>query len=93
MTAIEIALLNKISKLQEIIEKVIRSNQLYKTLGFIEAIDLNACAIYAESIYMKLKDIKGLTDGKNESYDTILTKLQDIMREMSTLISLYGCKT
>jgi len=91
MTAIQTTLLNKIIKLQDTIEKVIRSNQLYKTLGFIEASDLNACSIYAESIYLKLKETKSLVEGQKTADEVLLNKLQDIMREMSTLISLYGC--
>ena len=44
-------IINKINKLQVIVQNVIRSNQLYKTLGFIEANDLNSCITYAETIF------------------------------------------
>ena len=83
--------INKIIKLQEIVKNVIRSNQLYKALGFLEANDLNSCATYAESIYLKLGQLDRTI--KNETYneDEIIVILQDIVREISTLISLYGC--
>ena len=50
-------IVKKIIKLKEIVQRTIRSNQLYKTLGFIEATDLNACVIYAEAIYAKLTNL------------------------------------
>jgi hypothetical protein len=83
--------INKIIKLQDIVKNVIRSNQFYKALGFLEANDLNSCATYAESIYLKLSQLDKVI--KNETFDEneTIVILQDIVREISTLISLYGC--
>jgi ATP-dependent Lon protease len=80
---------NKIIKLQDIVKNVIRSNQFYKALGFLEANDLNTCATYAESIYLKLSQLERTIKTFNEN--EIIVILQDIVREISTLISLYGC--
>ena len=55
MANIQTTIINKIMKLQDIVKNVIRSNQLYKTLGFLEATDLNSCITYAESIFLKLQ--------------------------------------
>jgi len=91
-------LINKIITLQEIVQNVIRSNQLYKKLGFLEATDLNSCVIYAENIYLKLKKEYLLLDEQIKSnnftdIDHNINALQAIIVEMSTLISLYGCDT
>jgi ATP-dependent Lon protease len=51
------AIINKIINLQEIVKNVIRSNQLYKTMGFLEINDLHSCILYAEDIYAKLKAV------------------------------------
>jgi ATP-dependent Lon protease len=93
-----INLINKIITLQEIVQNVIRSNQLYKTLGFLEAIDLNSCVIYSENIFLKLKLEYLLVDEqiKTSNFNNIeqnITTLQAIIGEISTLISLYGCDT
>jgi ATP-dependent Lon protease len=80
----------KIINLQEIVKNVIRSNQLYKTMGFLEINDLNSCVIFAESIYAKLKNmLSTLDDALNENQ--LINTLQEIICEISTLISLYGC--
>ena len=39
-TAFKTTIVNKISNLQEIVKNVIRTNQLYKTMGFLEINDL-----------------------------------------------------
>ena len=88
MANIQTTILNKIMKLQDIVKNVIRSNQLYKTLGFLEATDLNSCITYAESIYVKLQKVN-ISNNENENINI----LQDLVRELSTLISLYGCDT
>jgi len=86
--------MNKIVKLQSIVENVIRSNQIYKALGYIEANDLNSCVIYAESIYLKLKsELLSLEENSVQSEDARINALQAIITEISTLISLYGCDT
>ena len=89
----DIQILNKIIKLQEVVQNVIRSNQLYKTLGFLEANDLNTCITYAESIYLKLKKTYTEVETTPDAIDAHINTLQDIIREISTLISLYGCDT
>jgi ATP-dependent Lon protease len=88
-------IINKIINLQEIIINVIRSNQLYKTMGFLEINDLNACVIFAESIYAKLKGLLTAIGNNNTDADEnqIINTLQAIISEISTLISLYGCDT
>ena len=93
MTELQTPMLRKIIKLQEIVQNVIRSNQLYKTLGFLEANDLNTCIIYAESIFSKLKKIWTTMETAEAINDTHINTLQDIIQEISTLISLYGCDT
>ena len=93
MTELQTPMLRKIIKLQEIVQNVIRSNQLYKTLGFLEANDLNTCIIYAESIFSKLKKIRTTMETAEAINDTHINTLQDIIQEISTLISLYGCDT
>ena len=86
--------LNKIVKLQAIVQNVIRSNQLYKTLGYIEANDLNSCIIYAEGIYLKLKkELLSIETNSTENVETLISALQAIITDISTLISLYGCDT
>ena len=86
--------LNKIVKLQAIVQNVIRSNQLYKTLGYIEANDLNSCIIYAEGIYLKLKkELLSIETNSIENVETLISALQAIITDISTLISLYGCDT
>ena len=89
----DIQILNKIIKLQDVVQNVIRSNQLYKTLGFLEANDLNTCITYAESIYLKLKKTHMEVETTPEATDAHINALQEIIREISTLISLYGCDT
>jgi ATP-dependent Lon protease len=84
--------------LQDIVQNVIRSNQLYKTLGFIEATELHSCVIYAELIYLKLlKEMLRIEEkiASNTFTDPLesIHTLQDIVRDISTLISLYGCDT
>jgi ATP-dependent Lon protease len=94
MANIQTTIINKIMKLQDIVKNVIRSNQLYKTLGFLEATDLNSCITYAESIYLKLQQIDiNANANTNANTNAIINTLQDIVRELSTLISLYGCDT
>lgn len=88
----DIQIINKINKLQEIVQNSIRSNQLYKTLGFIEATELNACISYAETIYLKLmKESASMEKSNSLDYETTIIALQNIVAEISTLISLYGC--
>jgi hypothetical protein len=60
-------------------------------LGFIEANDLHSCIVYAESIYSKLK--KEFVDDNLNDVEKKINTLQDIIFEISTLISLYGCDT
>ena len=93
MTDLQTTMLKKIIKLQEIVQNVIRSNQMYKTLGFLEANDLNSCITYAESIYSKLKKLKTTMETEQVTSDAHINTLQDIIQELSTLISLYGCDT
>ena len=93
MTELQKPILNKIIKLQEVVQNVIRSNQLYKTLGFLEANDLNTCITYAESIYSKLKKTRMEVETMQETTDNHINTLQDIICKISTLISLYGCDT
>jgi ATP-dependent Lon protease len=92
MTDLQTSIIKKITKLQVIVQNVIRSNQSYKTLGFLEANDLNTCLTYAESIYEKLKKIRMAVEATHAN-DTHINTLQDIIHEISTLISLYGCDT
>lgn len=82
---------NKIIQLQEIIKDIVRINQRYKVLEIIDTNDLNSCINYADLIYGKLK-----TEYYSLALDTYdenqaVSNLQDIVFEMSTLISLYGC--
>jgi ATP-dependent Lon protease len=93
MSEIYSTIIKKIIKLQEIVQNVIRSNQLYKTLGFLEANDLNSCITYAESIFTKLKKIRITMETAEAINDNHINTLQDIIHEISTLISLYGCDT
>jgi hypothetical protein len=84
-------IINKVINLQEIVKNVIRSNQLYKTTGFLEINDLNSCVSFAESIYLKLRKILDTIESADN--DDTITALQSIIEEISTLISLYGCDT
>ena len=98
-------IINKINNLQEIVKNVIRKNQLYKTTGFLEINDLNSCVIFAENIYTKLKNLLNEIDANDaneidandaneiDANDAIINKLQSIIGELSTLVSLYGCDT
>ena len=98
MDSVKPTIIKKIDRLKNIIRNIIKSNQLYKKLGFIEASDFNSCVVYAETIYNKLTKLLYFIND-NESNDTandndpIINKLQDIIGEISILISLYGCDT
>ncbi len=85
-------MIDKIHKLQNIVQNVIRSNQTYKTQGFLEASDLNSCITYAETIYLKLKKFLAEMNISGDQ-ETMITTLQKIIDEISTLISLYGSDT
>ena len=54
MDAVRPIIIKKIDRLKNIIRNIIKSNQVYKKLGFIEATDFNSCVVYAETIYNKL---------------------------------------
>ena len=85
---------NKINKLKEIVKNIIRSNQFYKIMGFLEATDLNFCIIFAESIFKKLNIKLDTIQGSSIiDEDNIINEIQTIICEISTLISLYGCDT
>ena len=86
-------LVNKITNLQEIVKNIIRKNQLYKTTGFLEINDLNSCVIFAESIYLNLRNLMNKINDNEDNEDRYIGSLQDIIGEISTLISLYGCDT
>jgi len=93
-SALKNNIINKINNLQEIIKNVIRTNHLYKMTGFLKTIDLNSCVVYAESIYFKLdKLMESVEHLLEEQENDIINKLQNIIEEISTLISLYGCDT
>lgn len=85
---------NKIIKLQDIVKNVSRTNQLYKIMGFLEATELNACLVYAETIYLKLKKEQLAFEAKtmDDDFNDTINTLQDIVGDISTLISLYGCE-
>jgi len=94
-TIINKTIINKIIKLQDIVQNVMRANQLYKILGFIDATDLNLCVMYAETIYLKLmKELQLIEETISETNnESSINTLQDIVRDISTLISLCGCDT
>lgn len=85
-------IMNKMYKLQKIINGVIRVNKKYKTLDIIDAIELNNCVNFAEEIYIKLrKELLSISNNEiNE--DICIDNLQNIIIKISTLISLYGCE-
>ena len=92
----KVLIINKINKLKEIVKNVIRSNQFYKTMGFLEANDLNSCIIFAENIFLKLNiKLEILTNETSISFDEnqIIDEIQSIIYQIATLISLYGCDT
>jgi len=91
----KILIIKKINKLKEIVKNIIRSNQIYKVMGFLEANDLNSCIIFAESIFNKLNNkLITINDTLLEiDEDDLINEIQDIIYEISTLISLYGCDT
>ena len=92
--AFKTTLITKINSLQEIVKNVIRANQVYKTMDFLELTELNACIIFAENIYAKLnKSLDDVTTAAVLDESRVITILQDIVGEISTLISLYGCDT
>ena len=92
--AFKTTLITKIQSLQEIVKNVIRANQVYKTMDFLELTELNACIIFAENIYAKLnKSLDDVTTAAVLDESRVITILQDIVGEISTLISLYGCDT
>ena len=78
---------NKINELMEIVQNVIRANQLYNTLEFLEISEFNSCITFAESIFAKLQKLKSV------NAETSINALQSIISEISTLIRLYGCHT
>lgn len=96
MSSIQInkTIINKIIKLQDIVQNVMRANQLYKIQGFIDATDLNLCVTYSETIYLKLmKELQLIEETNIENNELSINTLQDIVKDISTLISLYGCDT
>jgi ATP-dependent Lon protease len=88
-------MMNKITKLKEIVKNIIRANHHYKSMKIIEATDLNLCVKFAENIYFKLTDMFALLTEELLLADETLSidTLQHIIGEISTLISLYGCDT
>lgn len=92
-TSFKNLMIQKITKLNEIIKNVIRANQLYKTMKILEATDLNLCVKFAENIYAKLNKIS--IKLKEEAVDEqhIQDAIENIMCEIATLIGLYGCDT
>lgn len=92
--AFKMTLITKINSLQEIVKNVIRSNQIYKTMEFLELNELNSCIMFAKNIYTKLNTcLNNITTSEVIDESNVITLLQDIVFEISTLISLYGCDT
>jgi len=104
--SVSVNIVNKIVKLQEIIKDIVRINQKYKVLEIIDTNDLNSCINYAETIYAKLKhELAALNAapaapaalapapaaGQDDVTNNAIGNLQQLIFEMSTLISLYGC--
>ena len=79
----------KIINLKKIIKNSIKSNQINKNLDFIESNDLNLCIEYSEGIYDSLTDLSNCINTITQ--DEAIDNLQNIIKKISTLISLYGC--
>jgi ATP-dependent Lon protease len=90
-------IITKINQLQEIVQNVIRSNQIYKTKEILDTNELNLCITFAENIFTKLKNVLKQAQAPLLNIDTdteyIINTVQAIISEMSFLINLYGCDT
>ena len=87
------SIINKIIFLQNIVQDVVKRNQIYKAMELVEATDLNTCISYTESIFIKLRDVLILCKAPVFAETDCLTQVQAIIGEISTLICLYGCDT
>ena len=90
---IQESIINKIIFLQNIVQDVVKRNQIYKAMDLVEASDLNTCISYTELIFIKLRNALTLSKAPVFAETECLTQVQAIIGEISTLVCLYGCDT
>jgi len=83
---------NKISTFQVMITNTILAIQRYKTKDIIGASELNVCIQGLESLYTELNILKTMVESneKHIDFDEILTRLQKINNELSSIFRNFG---
>jgi len=82
----------KILTFQTMITNTILAVQQYKTKDIIGASELNVCIQGLESLYAELNTLKTMVDSKVKylDFDEILTRLQRINNELSSIFRNFG---
>ena len=82
----------KISTFQAMITNTILAIQQYKTKDIIGASELNVCIQGLESLYTELNILKVMVEAneKHIDFDEILTRLQKINNELSSIFRNFG---
>ncbi len=82
----------KIDTFQEMITNTILAVQQYKVKDIIGASELNVCIQGLESLYEELNKIKTMVnnDEKHLDFDDIITRLQKINNELSSIFRNFG---
>jgi len=84
--------IKKISTFQAMITNTILAIQQYKTKDIIGASELNVCIQGLESLYTELNILKVMVEAneKHIDFDEILTRLQKINNELSSIFRNFG---
>ena len=81
----------KIDTFQEMITNTILAVQQYKVKDIIGASELNVCIQGLESLYEELNTIKTMVNNeKHLDFDDIITRLQKINNELSSIFRNFG---
>ena len=82
---------NKIHNFQSMITNTILAVQRYKTNDIVGASELNICIQGLEGLYAELNILKSMiTNEKHLDFDEILTRLQKINNELSSIFRNFG---
>ena len=91
MLPISSALGSKIIDLQDIIKRTILSSQKYKTLDIFGANELNLCINSLEAMFSTLNALLlPITEGNKIDDEKIISVLQDITNDLSSLFRTFG---
>ena len=82
----------KINTFQEMITNTILAVQQYKIKDIIGASELNVCIQGLESLFEELNKIKSMIEKNNKhlDFDDIITRLQKINNELSSIFRNFG---